>query len=115
MGACCSCHRGGHFEGYFVEEEEAGKGRRVEEDEDDDAVIFRGDAGARVRLQGSSKYVSMFTQQGRKGVNQDSMTVWEVTFYIITLSFPALLTFFHSFHHHYFFSFSFFYVFDIDS
>ncbi|KAL0344421.1 UNVERIFIED_CONTAM: putative protein phosphatase 2C 73 [Sesamum radiatum] len=38
---------------------------------------MRGDAGARIRLQGSSRYVSMFTQQGRKGVNQDAMTVWE--------------------------------------
>ncbi|OIW01338.1 hypothetical protein TanjilG_20520 [Lupinus angustifolius] len=32
---------------------------------------------ARVILKGSSMCVSMFSQQGKKGVNQDSMTVWE--------------------------------------
>ncbi|PIM99767.1 Serine/threonine protein phosphatase [Handroanthus impetiginosus] len=70
MGACCSCQRIERFEGYHVEEEE-------EKGFEDDDIILRGDAGARVRLQGSSKYVSMFTQQGKKGVNQDAMTVWE--------------------------------------
>ncbi|GAV76897.1 PP2C domain-containing protein [Cephalotus follicularis] len=35
------------------------------------------DGGSLVRLQGSSRYTSMFTQQGRKGINQDAMTVWE--------------------------------------
>ncbi|GFP99249.1 probable protein phosphatase 2c 65 [Phtheirospermum japonicum] len=72
MGACCSCHRGGPgFEGFFVE--------RPEEREVDDGnnFIMRGAKGALVRLQGSSKYVSMFSQQGRKGTNQDAMTVWE--------------------------------------
>ncbi|KAL2500420.1 putative protein phosphatase 2C 65 [Forsythia ovata] len=71
MGACCSCQRGGNFQGFFVEENK--EERQVE----DDDIIFRGDGGARVRLQGSSKYVSMFTQQGKKGINQDAMTVWE--------------------------------------
>ncbi|KAK6118236.1 hypothetical protein DH2020_048022 [Rehmannia glutinosa] len=69
MGACCSCHRGGRLSGYLVDEDE-----RVI---DGDDIILRGDAGARVRLQGSSKYVSMFSQQGKKGINQDAMTVWE--------------------------------------
>ncbi|KAG6427684.1 hypothetical protein SASPL_111930 [Salvia splendens] len=68
MGACCSCHRGATIGRFDVEEE-----RRFE----DGSVVLRGDAGARVRLEGSSKYVSMYTQQGRKGVNQDAMTVWE--------------------------------------
>lgn len=45
--------------------------------EEDDFVRV-GDNGASVRLQGSSKNISMFTQQGRKGINQDAMTVWEV-------------------------------------
>ncbi|KAL3622734.1 hypothetical protein CASFOL_032029 [Castilleja foliolosa] len=69
MGACCSCHRGSP--GFFVE--------RPKEREVDDAnnFIMRGDKGALVRLQGSSKYISMFSQQGRKGINQDAMTVWE--------------------------------------
>lgn len=33
--------------------------------------------GAMVRLKGSSRFVSMYSQQGQKGVNQDSMIVWE--------------------------------------
>ncbi|KAL3830232.1 hypothetical protein ACJIZ3_019034 [Penstemon smallii] len=71
MGACCSCQRGGRFESFFVDEEE----QKINiEDED---IVLRGDSGARIRLQGSSKYVSMYTQQGKKGVNQDAMTVWE--------------------------------------
>lgn len=41
-------------------------------------VIAIGNRGARIRLQGSTKFVSMFTRQGRKGTNQDAMTVWEV-------------------------------------
>jgi hypothetical protein len=32
----------------------------------------------RVMLGGTCSYASMFTQQGRKGVNQDAMTIWEV-------------------------------------
>ncbi|XP_076916985.1 putative protein phosphatase 2C 65 [Bidens hawaiensis] len=40
-------------------------------------VIAIGNRGARIRLQGSTKFVSMFTRQGRKGTNQDAMTVWE--------------------------------------
>ncbi|KAK4483815.1 hypothetical protein RD792_011022 [Penstemon davidsonii] len=71
MGACCSCQRGGRFESFFVDEEEQ---KRNIEDED---IVLRGDSGARIRLQGSSKYVSMYSQQGKKGVNQDAMTVWE--------------------------------------
>ncbi|KAL8517158.1 hypothetical protein ACS0TY_015393 [Phlomoides rotata] len=71
MGGCCSCHLGGHYGGYsFQEEEEEGVF-------EDGGLVLRGDAGARVRLHGSSKYVSMFSQQGKKGVNQDAMTVWE--------------------------------------
>ncbi|KAL1543622.1 putative protein phosphatase 2C 65 [Salvia divinorum] len=71
MGACCSCHRVGRFEGCPIEEE--AKPREV----DDDNIILTGEGGARVRLQGSSKYVAMHTQQGKKGYNQDAMTVWE--------------------------------------
>ncbi|CAA0835873.1 Probable protein phosphatase 2C 65 [Striga hermonthica] len=44
---------------------------------DNGKLISRGDKGALIRLQGSSKYVSMFSQQGKKGLNQDAMTVWE--------------------------------------
>lgn len=71
MGACCSCHRVNRSEGSSVEEE--AKPREIDEDN----IVLKGEGGARVRLQGSSKYVSMHTQQGKKGLNQDAMTVWE--------------------------------------
>lgn len=45
---------------------------------DDGEEVRRGDDGETVRLRGSSAFTSMFTQRGRKGVNQDSMTIWEV-------------------------------------
>lgn len=73
MGACCSCHRGGPVRRYYAEEYEEKRSF-----DDGNHLVLRGDAGARVRLQGSSKYVSMYSQQGKKGVNQDAMTVWEV-------------------------------------
>lgn len=75
MGACCSCHRGGPVRRHYAEEYEE---ERRASSFDDGNLVLRGDAGARVRLQGSSKYVSMYSQQGKKGVNQDAMTVWEV-------------------------------------
>lgn len=59
--------------------------REDEADEEDD--IRHGDGGARIRLQGPSRFTSMYTQQGRKGINQDSMTVWEVTFISIFMQF----------------------------
>ncbi|KAI4324493.1 hypothetical protein MLD38_029980 [Melastoma candidum] len=58
-------------------------GRTVYEDDfvdDEEEVAYElkeGDRGAKIRLRGSSDYVSMFKQQGKKGVNQDAMTVWE--------------------------------------
>ncbi|KAF8397184.1 hypothetical protein HHK36_016091 [Tetracentron sinense] len=66
MGACCG--KNDEFDGFMEEEEED-----VEEEND----IRDGDCGARVRLQGSSRFASMFTQKGRKGINQDAMTMWE--------------------------------------
>ena len=32
----------------------------------------------KIKLRGSSRFVSMYCQQGRKSVNQDALTVWEV-------------------------------------
>ncbi|EPS62214.1 hypothetical protein M569_12579, partial [Genlisea aurea] len=68
MGGCCSCHVGRRMSDGVD-----GGGSDVEEED----VVMRGPSGARIRLQGSSKYISMFTQQGKKGINQDAMTVWE--------------------------------------
>ncbi|RWW61037.1 hypothetical protein BHE74_00031921 [Ensete ventricosum] len=73
MGGCCSrdevgrmptCRAMEQVDAFYAAEEDN---------------VRVGDGGARVRLKGSSTVASMFTQQGWKGVNQDAMTVWEVT------------------------------------
>ncbi|KAK1398139.1 PPM-type phosphatase domain-containing protein [Heracleum sosnowskyi] len=69
MGACCSCQIGVEdVDGYPV-----GDKREIH----GGSGVSHGDYGARVRVKGSSKYTSMFSQQGTKGNNQDAMTVWE--------------------------------------
>lgn len=89
MGACCS--RDAYIGEGVVEE--AIEDKYHEDDEEDDAII--GDYGARMRLHGASKYISMYTQQGRKGINQDAMTVWEVTYtYIYIIDFVINLSFY---------------------
>lgn len=82
MGGCCShdvaLRGGGRIE------TEVNDGEYEYDDSEDnnnninnnDAVTYQND-GTMVRLKGFSKFVSMYTQQGMKGVNQDSMTVWE--------------------------------------
>ncbi|KAK6943419.1 PPM-type phosphatase-like domain [Dillenia turbinata] len=72
MGACCS--KDERF-GGFKNEEYMGRERANWEE----AGLITGDGknGPPLKLQGSSKFTSSFTQQGRKGVNQDAMTVWE--------------------------------------
>ncbi|KAK9124645.1 hypothetical protein Sjap_014247 [Stephania japonica] len=78
MGGCCSVDK--MFERSMRRREDDEEDEVEEEEEDeyvDDGHTCEGDYGARVRLKGCSKLVSMFTQQGRKGVNQDAMTVWE--------------------------------------
>ncbi|MQM07762.1 hypothetical protein Taro_040602, partial [Colocasia esculenta] len=79
MGGCCSCGRWTYGE--------PGMNYRDEEEEDMEEEFYdAGDAedcgrlvegGVRVRLEGSCGFASMHTQQGRKGVNQDAMTLWE--------------------------------------
>lgn len=76
MGACCTkdaMYYGGNVEDdrYYMDDTEEG-------DDDGNNIIRYGDDGARIRMQGSSRHISMYTQQGRKGINQDAMTVWEV-------------------------------------
>lgn len=47
--------------------------------EDDRIEIPKSDCGGtNARVEGSSRFTSMFTQQGSKGINQDAMTVLEV-------------------------------------
>lgn len=67
MGACCS--KEVTYGGLPEREEE------VFEDCEEETRV--GDGGARVRLNTSSNLASMHTVKGRKGVNQDSMTLWE--------------------------------------
>lgn len=75
MGACCTKDYmfGGHMP-YDKDEGDSNVGEDGEE-------VRRGEYGAIVRLNGSSAFSSMFTQRGKKGINQDAMTVWEVKFH----------------------------------
>ncbi|KAE9621229.1 putative protein-serine/threonine phosphatase [Lupinus albus] len=70
MGECCS--HGATVRGK-VESEVDG-----EEYEHDHSTHVRYEHdGSRVILKGSSMFVSLDCQQGKKGVNQDALTVWE--------------------------------------
>ncbi|KAF1897534.1 hypothetical protein Lal_00036976, partial [Lupinus albus] len=70
MGGCCS--HGATVRGK-VESEVDG-----EEYEHDHSTHVRYEHdGSRVILKGSSMFVSLDCQQGKKGVNQDALTVWE--------------------------------------
>lgn len=69
MGACCS--KEGNYGSY------RDQGLVCEKECEEDNHVMKGDFGASVRMQGSSDYISMATQQGKKGINQDAMTVWE--------------------------------------
>ncbi|XP_052176551.1 probable protein phosphatase 2C 65 [Diospyros lotus] len=70
MGGCCSV--GARLEGFTEEETPYDEKQRGGREVDD-----RVRNGVKVRLEGSSRLVSMFSQQGKKGINQDAMTVWE--------------------------------------
>ncbi|KAM0061317.1 putative protein-serine/threonine phosphatase [Helianthus debilis subsp. tardiflorus] len=76
MGACCSCQMGTRLRGGLSGDHCIGHNDNKEA-EDDGQVIAIGAYGARIRLRGSTKFVSMFSRKGRKGTNQDAMTVWE--------------------------------------
>ncbi|XP_010683599.2 probable protein phosphatase 2C 65 [Beta vulgaris subsp. vulgaris] len=67
MGACCS------KEGNYGDRQITVYEHECEQED----YVYKGDNGASIRLQGSSAFISMATQQGRKGINQDAMTVWE--------------------------------------
>lgn len=74
MGGCCSHN----VSAQGKVESEVDDGEYDYEDENsNDHVTYQND-GSMVRFRGFSKAVSMYTQQGKKGINQDSMTVWEV-------------------------------------
>ncbi|KAH9673200.1 putative protein phosphatase 2C 65 [Citrus sinensis] len=76
MGGCCSIEvkYGSVYEEEEMERKDNYNNKKIGGEDD---FVRVGDNGASVRLQGSSKNISMFTQQGRKGINQDAMTVWE--------------------------------------
>lgn len=73
MGGCCS--HDVSVRGRVESEVDDGEYEYDHENIDD--VTYE-HSGAMIRMRGSSRFVSMYTQQGKKGVNQDSMTVWEV-------------------------------------
>ncbi|OWM81667.1 probable protein phosphatase 2C 73 [Punica granatum] len=68
MGACCSKN----IDDFGYEDIEP-----EEWETDGEDVLGEGDCGAKIRLKGSSSFVSVFSKQGKKGVNQDALTVWE--------------------------------------
>ncbi|XP_020219261.1 probable protein phosphatase 2C 65 [Cajanus cajan] len=70
MGGCCS-----HEVSVRGKVESEVDDREYDYDRENDVSYECG--GALVRLRGSSRFVSMYSQQGQKGVNQDSMAVWE--------------------------------------
>ncbi|XP_030541840.1 probable protein phosphatase 2C 65 [Rhodamnia argentea] len=77
MGACCSTDRDEGRDWVEMVNDD-----RDDEFEGDDGGgggggVSEGDLGARVRLRGSNDSCCMFTKQGRKGINQDAMAVWE--------------------------------------
>ncbi|CAK8542035.1 unnamed protein product [Lathyrus sativus] len=73
MGGCCS-HE---ISTRGKVESEVDEGEYDYDDENsNDHVTYQND-GSMVRFGGFSRVVSMYTQQGKKGINQDSMTVWE--------------------------------------
>lgn len=74
MGGCCS--HDVSVRGKVESEGDDGE-FDYEDDKSNDHVTYQND-GSMVKLRGFSKAVSMYTQQGKKGINQDSMTVWEV-------------------------------------
>lgn len=73
MGACCTKDYM-YGRGYTT----CDKDERDSNGGDDGEEVRQGEDGATVRIRGSSAFSSMFTQRGRKGINQDAMTVWEV-------------------------------------
>ncbi|CAI9097212.1 OLC1v1033585C1 [Oldenlandia corymbosa var. corymbosa] len=82
MGACCSCQRVERFDGFYADNDHQvvphkDNYAQHQANDDDDLMVRRGENGARVRLQGSSRFVSTYIQQGKKGTNQDALTVWE--------------------------------------
>ncbi|KAF2536595.1 hypothetical protein F2Q70_00006943 [Brassica cretica] len=68
MGVCCSKGTGITVENGTEDSNEH---------RDREAEVRDTNDGAIIRSRGSSKHVSMAIKQGKKGINQDAMTVWE--------------------------------------
>ncbi|KAK7260033.1 hypothetical protein RIF29_25745 [Crotalaria pallida] len=70
MGGCCSCQVtfGGRVHDMDSESDH---------DHHNDNTYVDGNDGSRILLGESSKFISMYCQKGRKGPNQDALTVWE--------------------------------------
>ncbi|XP_019059638.1 PREDICTED: probable protein phosphatase 2C 65 isoform X2 [Tarenaya hassleriana] len=61
------------FRGIVVGDETDNNNEYVGEEDE----VRKTDDGAVIRSRGSSEHISMAIQQGKKGINQDAMTVWE--------------------------------------
>ncbi|XP_054785100.1 probable protein phosphatase 2C 65 [Prosopis cineraria] len=72
MGNCCS----DNVPRQYSMENEVNE-KEFDPVEDHISISTYGEGEGRVRLRGHSRFVSMYSQQGRKEVNQDAMTVWE--------------------------------------
>ncbi|OIW00884.1 hypothetical protein TanjilG_22682 [Lupinus angustifolius] len=70
MGGCCSCNVTFGEKVYDIDSESDDYNNK-------DTTYEEGYGGARIMLGESSKFVSMYSQKGRKGINQDALTVWE--------------------------------------
>lgn len=90
MGACCSCQVSIVGKVHDVESE----GSQM-----DNSDITCEHGGDQIMLKGS-KFVSMYNQKGTKEINQDALTVWEVTFLMFLFpDFMSFMLFFVSFHY----------------
>lgn len=86
MGACFSCQiKTQSIDGFRVGDLRVGVPDSGQREIEGDSETTYGDDGARIRLKGSSKFTSMYSQRGRKGNNQDAMTVWEVVSHLLSL------------------------------
>lgn len=78
MGSCCSCQ-------VSIVDKVHDVGYNECKTKDLESTCENGEG--QVMLKGSSKCVSMYSQKGTKGVNQDGMTVWEVRNKILSAKF----------------------------
>ncbi|KAF7825477.1 putative protein phosphatase 2C 65 [Senna tora] len=73
MGNCCSQD----YRSRALMKSEMKEDGEMEGGNDNHVHTAHVEGEGRIKWRGSSKFVSMYTQKGKKGINQDAMTVWE--------------------------------------